>query len=271
MPARNESGPIWRNWLFYLRSCSPLRPLWRLPFTIPVRLGPFTVYADLFRNISFIINRGWAREFEERRSFVALFKRFGVEVFWDVGANLGMYSLIFLQHKPGGTVLAFEPDQRNLALLRKTIQRNSLSSLKAVPLAVSDNVGEAPFFTDDITGETGTLTNSYFVMQQYKQAPIKTIVATTTLDEQLETERCPDFIKIDVEGNDLAVFHGGIQMINVCRPIIMFEATSKTFPETRRLLEAAQYRLLNPATLRELEEGETAFNVIALHRVRHCQ
>jgi hypothetical protein len=40
---------------------------------------------------------------------------------------------------------------------------------------------------------------------------------------------------------DLGVFRGSIQMLSICQPIVMFEATSKSFLETRKLLEDAQY------------------------------
>jgi FkbM family methyltransferase len=152
-------------------------------------------------------------------------------------------------------VLAFEPDLRNLVLLRRTVLRNSLSSLKTVPFAVGDKVGKAKFFIDDITGATGSLTTSHFITEQFGQTPSEKIVATTTLDEQLKTEQCPQFIKIDVEGADLAVIRGARRMLEVCQPILMFEATFRSFPKTRKLLEDLQYRLLNAATLGELENG----------------
>jgi FkbM family methyltransferase len=260
-------GPM-TGLLFHLRRSRLLRPLWHVPITIPVRWNesPFTVYADLFRNMSFVINRGWVGEFEERSSFVKLIKHFNANVFWDVGANLGTYSLIFLQNNPGGAVLAFEPDRRNLTLLRKTAQYNSLSSLKIVPFAVGDKVGEATFFIDDITGATGSLVTSHFIAEQFGQDPLQSLVQTTTLDEQLNGERCPDLIKIDVEGADLAVLRGATRVLEACRPIVMFEASLKNFSESRKMLEDLQYRLLDPATLRGLHDGETPYNVIALHR-----
>jgi FkbM family methyltransferase len=57
-------------------------------------------------------------------------------VFWDVGANVGVFSL-YAGLKPKTTILAFEPGGGNYDVLCRNIQINSLSNVKAYCLAFS--------------------------------------------------------------------------------------------------------------------------------------
>lgn len=125
-----------RQPIFHLRRTIAYRHLSRIPISIPIRWKEtgFIVYADLFRNINFVARGKWIGEIEERRSFSSLIGKFRPKVFWDVGANIGFYSLIFLHETSNGIVLAFEPDQRNLDLLLKTVRRNAIDALQIVPL-----------------------------------------------------------------------------------------------------------------------------------------
>src|SRR5262249_39066383 len=155
---------------------------------------------------------------------------------------------LFLSRNPNGTVLAFEPDQRNLDLLARTACRNSVS-VKIIPKAVDRRSGEAVFFIDDVTGATGTIVaDNIFISNQFGVTKIRqTVVRATTLDEQLNGNDGPDLIKIDVEGADLAALEGGRRMLESYLPIIFYEATN--FKETKALLENLGYKLFNGTTL----------------------
>ena len=155
------------------------------------------VYVDLFRNFAFVARREY--EIEQCRSFDLLLDRFLPKVFWDIGANIGLYSLFFLSRRPNGSVLAFEPDLRNLYLFNRTVRRNALSAVKIVPKAVDRQAGETTFFLDNITGfldnitgATGTIVpNNFFISDQYGAIPMQMRIKTTTLDEQLRENEGP--------------------------------------------------------------------------------
>lgn len=59
--------------------------------------------------------------------------------FVDVGANIGYYTLLAERIiGPSGTVIAFEPEPKNFALLSKTVSLNNLPNVRIYQQAVSD-------------------------------------------------------------------------------------------------------------------------------------
>jgi len=60
------------------------------------------------------------------------------EVLFDVGANVGIYSIFAA--KRGVKVYAFEPESQNFAILQKNIWLNKLDNCKAFPICLSDIV-----------------------------------------------------------------------------------------------------------------------------------
>jgi FkbM family methyltransferase len=219
---------------------------------------------NLFRNLRFVVLRQWYEH-----SFALLIDRFHPRTFWDVGANIGLYSLLFLSRNPHGQVLAFEPDERNVALLTRTARRNALS-MKIVPKAVDRQSGEAVFFLDDLTGATGTIvSDNIFISSQFEVTTARqAVVRTTTLDEHLHETDGPDLIKIDVEGADLAVLEGGRHMLEHYLPIVFYEPTAANFHQTMKLLKNLGYKIFDPRTLQDLDETG-APDIVAFHRQKH--
>jgi FkbM family methyltransferase len=256
--------------MFRLRRINALRWLWRIPVTVPVKSDPpgYTLYVDLLRNFRIVCSGVQAIESDERKSFDRLIDRFRPRVFWDVGSNVGIYALQFLARVPQGSVAAFEPDRRNIELLMRTAQKNNFKSVTVVPRAVGESSGEAEFFLDDITGATGTINPAQlFIATQYGQVPNKTMVAVTTLDDELQARAGPDIIKIDVEGAELAAMTGGRRMFAQCKPAVIYEASRRNFARTRPFMESLGYRLFDATTLQPI--AGPVNNVIALHEDKH--
>ena len=66
------------------------------------------------------------------------------DVFWDVGAHLGFYSLI-AANCSGVEVAAFEPHPTTVKRFRKNIELNKKSNIKVINLALSDSEGRSRF------------------------------------------------------------------------------------------------------------------------------
>ena len=118
--------------------------------------------------------------------------------FYDVGANVGFYTLLGSKLVRTGKVFAFEPLPMNLEFLRRHIALNSCTNVKVVGVAVSDATGLASFQTD-ATRAMGRLQDDGDCQ-----------VRTATLDQMISdgTISPPDFVKMDIEGAEFRALQG---------------------------------------------------------------
>jgi FkbM family methyltransferase len=110
------------------------------PLTFVIRLQPglkMRLYGD-----SELCHLIYCRFFEvTERAFLNHFLRPG-DVFVDVGANIGLFTLIAASCVgPKGKVVAFEPTTVTYARLVENIRLNNLSNVSCVNLALSDRSG----------------------------------------------------------------------------------------------------------------------------------
>jgi FkbM family methyltransferase len=263
------------NLLYLLRQSPAMhRVAAALDFPLTMRFAgiSFPIYASSSRNISFILSRGRLFEADERRHFAKILDMLDVRRFWDIGANIGIYGFSALSMRPFCHIVLVEPDQYNRRLLRKTIDLNRLTGVSLVEKAVSDTTGKIQFLPDDITGSAGSIfryANGKTFAEIHYNAKITPVeVESTTLDVMLGEFGPPDFIKIDVEGAELAVFGGGRRTITQVRPTFMFEANLEQRQdvawqsEIDRLLLANQYSLFDLTTLLPIARPE--FNSLAV-------
>ena len=150
---------------------------------------------------------------------------------FDVGANIGLYSLGLAALAPRGRVFAFEPSPGSAEFLRANLRRNQAENVEVFATALADREGtvsfhDVPFFTaGSFTAEEGTWLGSDAVGSTLVQVPC------TTLDAFVEdhaVERV-DLLKIDVEGAELAVLEGGVKTLAAHRPTVVMEFNSFAF------------------------------------------
>lgn len=142
-----------------------------------------------------------------------------VDVFVDIGANLGYYSCLALQsEKP---VVAFEPQQQNLQCLFQNLIANGWEDKAEVfPLALSDRPGLLTLY--GASGPSASLIKDW---AGYSSRYRKT-VPVSTLDNILSGRFTGDrlFIKIDVEGAEYSVLKGAMATIfREIKPVWLLE------------------------------------------------
>src|SRR5207249_1739199 len=138
------------------------------------------------------------------------------DCFYDVGANIGYYSLL-LRHN-FRRVYAVEPVPRNVRQLKRRLSVRFVRNVIAVPVALSDRNGKATFYVN--TDQKNILNNfsasSLFERFEFRScdqgsdriyagSPIS--VETMTFDTLL-SEPTADLVKIDVEGAEFLVLEG---------------------------------------------------------------
>lgn len=150
----------------------------------------------------------------------------------EVGGHIGFITQYFARLAgPSGRVIVFEPGANNLPYITRNTAH--LPQVRIEPVAVSDRVGEAVFYEDNITGQNNSLLDDYrgaaSVASTHKMEVVKhsRAVRLTTLDAYLGGRADPiDFVKIDVEGHELAVLEGAGDMLRRCRAL-MVEVTER--------------------------------------------
>ena len=236
-----------RRWLSGVRSM-PLPP------------GDLTFYFDGYRHASYELHG--AVELEERDSVDRLLETHRWRSFWDVGANIGYWSL-YLTARLGRelSVRAFEPDEENLVLLRMNADRNHLPWVVR-PVGVSDRVGAALFNRDTESGATGSLESGHqWITRNFGMQTTGCEIPLTTIDHEVaDGAIAPEMMKIDVEGHEAAVFRGGLETLRVYRPCIMFETSEMTDLEyIRKVLNDLGYRLYDARLNRVEHVGLNSF------------
>ena len=142
------------------------------------------------------------------------------DVVCDVGANLGYYSILMSElvgH--AGRVHCFEPNPGMCELLRATLGTNGFASRATVhPVALSE--AEKPAINFFIPHNEPK--NAHAVPAGFTHPSGHTIMVPTRKLDSLEFPRL-DFIKIDVEGAELAVLGGLQRLKETFRPRIVSE------------------------------------------------
>jgi FkbM family methyltransferase len=155
------------------------------------------------------------------------------DTFWDVGANVGFYSLLAARLVgPRGRVVAIEPVPRNLRYLHRHIGINALENVAVVEAAAGEREGTARF-----TESAGNAQNHFS-----DGGPL--VVPVVTLDGLLATFPPPRALKIDIEGAEHLALEGARTLLQVHRPGILIafhgdEARAECF----RILSSFGYAL----------------------------
>ena len=137
------------------------------------------------------------------------------DVVIDIGANIGYYALQEARLVgPEGMVYAIEPVVENYELLCKNIELNGYTNIKPYLLAIGNRTGKEELHRTKqsncgvIWGETP---RSQRFKRRMKQIGTDVIeVDTMTLDDFIKREGIspPDFIRMDVEGYEVAIIEG---------------------------------------------------------------
>jgi len=146
--------------------------------------------------------------------------------FFDVGANIGLYTWEVRKVCPRRSILAFEPDPENIKLLEKTLSEANLQNLEICKCGLSNKVSEVSFLQDNLTSATGCIAGKDKPwIEQYLNGSTNEIrVKTETLDSVKRQDRNPSLIKIDVEGHEVEVLEGGKNILSEAKPLLIIES-----------------------------------------------
>jgi FkbM family methyltransferase len=124
----------------------------------------------------------------------------------DIGANIGITTIAIAKRmRRGGKVYSFEPVLEYSNILKENLSSNGLENVKVYELAVTDQVGRAPFYQKELS--SGII---------FEEGAINFEVPTTTIDRFLTAEKIVrvDLINMDCEGSELLVLRGAEETLS---------------------------------------------------------
>lgn len=143
--------------------------------------------------------------------------------FVDIGANIGLYSVIAAHCVgPTGRVFAFEPQQGLAERFWENMKLNRLDNVIHEPVALGRTPGTATLF--QLSGDDGRATLR--LRPEERSVGRVAVVTVRTLSDVLREHEVVsvDGMKIDVEGGELDVLEGSQDWMTVAPPrFIIFE------------------------------------------------
>ena len=160
----------------------------------------------------------------------------------DVGANIGVYTKE-LSSCVGtrGQVYSFEPILENYEILETVMRKACLSNVRHFHAALGSQLGKYEMAIPDLGGFN--IDNwAHFV--QPGDSGRRETVEVLSLDELWKRNIIQrlDFIKCDVEGSELEVIRGGLELIHSQCPGWLIEVSRRTSNEVFYLLKDLGYR-----------------------------
>lgn len=169
------------------------------------------------------------------------------ETLFDVGANIGLYSIYAALRHPNARIMAFEPEYANLHLLKDNILANRLEGrIEVYSLAFSSHSGLSYLHIQDATPGAALHTESRDQLDfTSEQRPViwREGICILTVDDFCQFAKVsPHHLKIDVDGTEPEILEGAARTLRSEKlRSLLVEIPSKPVSQRtcRRLLEDA--------------------------------
>ncbi|RAU19182.1 hypothetical protein DN062_02630 [Nitrincola tibetensis] len=154
--------------------------------------------------------------------FLSFLEFSGAEIVLDVGANVGLYSLVATLAVKVSSVYSFEPDEAAYQELNQNLTLNCVEKLcKPFQLAISDSTGSVHFGRHSpMSGVNGVVNTSIHDASIFSETYD---VEAVTLDQLDDMQGKVLGIKIDVEGHELQVIDGASKLLSQSPAFIQIE------------------------------------------------
>ena len=146
-------------------------------------------------------------------------------IFFDVGANAGMFTLSAAKKIGGGQVFAFEPCSSTSELLKQNLRLNHITDVHIERIALCDSVG-AGVLPVDVAGRDGLNISGQATHPDSEVVRQEAVGLLTTVDIFIEERNIPrvDVMKVEIEGAELLMFRGARKLLaRADAPLILFE------------------------------------------------
>ena len=189
-------------------------------------------------------------------------------VFWDVGANIGLYSLYAAQKK-SCKVVAIEPSIFNLEILAKNIALNKAERLVTIfPIALTNQNSQGLFSmsSDEVGGALSTFGKEYGYDGKKLDFKFQFQGIGMRMDNAVDLWGLdqPDYLKVDVDGIEHLVLEGFGEKLKKVKSLLI--EVNKDFKEQaaaiEHLMTKHNFNLLTEHPVTSLNIAGQTFNQI---------
>jgi FkbM family methyltransferase len=192
-------------------------------------------------------------------------------IVWDIGSNLGLFTLPAALKTTRGRVYAFEPDAELVANFLRSLRlpRNKRLAVASLCLAISNKDGIAAFQISKFSRAmnklegVGTWHESQVVAEEMRS------VVTMRIDTLAKSLEAPTVLKIDVEGAEVNVLEGGEETISKHRPAMLVEGPSELRDPLRNYFQRHNYVLLDGQAAHQIPLQNPVWDTVAVPREKY--
>ena len=199
------------------------------------------------------------------------------DVFLDLGANIGYFSLLVATNSPSVKVISFEPVAGLFQKMNDNVCLNNIKNILTINAAVGETSEEKELF---ISGPDNLGMSSFHHPENYTGR--KERVKVVALDDWFKTCGLSkiDIIKLDIEGSELAALKGMKELLEKQKPILLVEVNPETLSmfnlkpsdlyDYLKQLNFEGFLILGDGRLEHLylQEINQTTNVLFIHAVR---
>ena len=172
-------------------------------------------------------------------------RKYPYDTMTDIGANVGLFSVVLgCAVRAEGRVISAEPVPINALRAKANFELNRLSNVQLVNAAVGSAEG-----TIQLNLANDLAYPSLIQVAESRGSGESIEVQLRTLDSLWYEIGSPEvrFVKIDVEGAELDVLRGAVQMLRCTQPVFLLESNSaNSLEDLRKELEPIGYRFIQP-------------------------
>ena len=189
-------------------------------------LGQKIIFFTPNRLLNWRVNTFFSKE-PETLKWIDKFKIENKTVFWDIGSNIGLYSIYAALNHGNLKVIAFEPSTSNLRVLSRNISINNLEnqiSICQLPLSQNslnfNKINESDFqegFSENTFGEDINYEGKKMKVHHSYE------LLGTSINQLLKDGvlKCPNYMKIDVDGIEHLILKGSLDTLKNANSILI--------------------------------------------------
>jgi FkbM family methyltransferase len=157
------------------------------------------------------------------------------EIFVDVGANVGHYTLKAATYHPEVKIISIEAHPKNYKALCRNVSCNRFSNIITINKAVSDKKGKVTLY-EHITDDNRVLTDDFSIQADHNKKS-SVVVDSDTIDNILKEIKIgsADVLKMDIEGAEVMALKGATETLDKLRKIIV-EIHQDNMEEVKKIL-----------------------------------